>query len=54
MPASNLPDHHSYVWVPPQRMYPSRLVTMHARPLMLEDELFMFVGIKRLVRLFLA
>jgi hypothetical protein len=37
-----------------QRIYPSRLATMHARPLMPEDELFVFVEIKRLVRLFLV
>jgi hypothetical protein len=37
-----------------QRLYPSRLATMHARPLMPEDELFIFVEIKRLVRLFVV
>ncbi|MBA1145109.1 hypothetical protein [Mesorhizobium neociceri] len=37
-----------------QRIYPSRLAAMHARPLMPEDELFVFVEIKRLVRLMLT
>lgn len=35
-----------------QRLYPSRLATMHARPLLQDDELYVFVEIKRLVRLF--
>ncbi|MER9004430.1 hypothetical protein NKI15_12440 [Mesorhizobium sp. M0862] len=37
-----------------QRLYPSRVATMHAHPLIQEDELFVFVEIKRLVRLFVS
>ncbi|TGR23151.1 MULTISPECIES: hypothetical protein [unclassified Mesorhizobium] len=36
-----------------QRLYPTRLATMHARPLLPEDELFAYAEIKRLVGCFI-
>jgi hypothetical protein len=35
-----------------QRLYLPRIATMHARPLMPEDELFVFVEVRRLIKLF--
>ena len=36
-----------------QRLYPIRLDTMHARPIAKEDELLLFVEVKRLVKVIL-